>query len=221
MFAKTLDFITEKLYNEDMESVKENIAKNIARLRTENGMTQPELAEKLNYTDKSVSKWEHGIATPPIDVLKEIADIFGVTVDDMLKDLSDEYYDKIYTAKENKPNKIIITLLAVSLVWLIAIVLYVYGKTLAGQNMWQIYVYAVPATCVVLLVFNCLWGKRALTFVIISALVWSILTCIYIAFLPFNPWAVFFIGIPLQIATILWSQLKRNRRVKKKTTNNK
>ena len=106
-----------------MDNVKENIAKNIARLRTENNMTQPELAKKLNYTDKSVSKWEHGIATPPIDVLKEIADIFGVTVDDMLRDMSDEEYDKIYTAKENKPNKIIITLLAVSLVWLIAIVL--------------------------------------------------------------------------------------------------
>ena len=91
-----------------MDNVKENIAKNIARLRTENNMTQPELAKKLNYTDKSVSKWEHGIATPPIDVLKEIADIFGVTVDDMLRDMSDEEYDKIYTAKENKPNKIII-----------------------------------------------------------------------------------------------------------------
>lgn len=199
-----------------MDNVKENIAKNIARLRTENNMTQPELAKKLNYTDKSVSKWEHGIATPPIDVLKEIADIFGVTVDDMLRDMSDEEYDKIYTAKENKPNKIIITLLAVSLVWLIAIVLYVYGKTLAHRTIWQIFVYAVPATAIVVLVFNCLWGKRAFTFIIISVIIWSILTCIYVYFLDYNPWAVYIIGIPLQAATILWSQLKRNNRKRRK-----
>lgn len=211
-----LDFTAETSYNSGMDNIKENIAKNIAKLRTENGMTQPELAEKLNYTDKSISKWEHGIATPPIDVLKDIADIFGVTVDDMLKDLSDEYYDNVYNAKENKPNKIVITLLAVSLVWLIAIVLFVYGKTLAGQTLWQFYVYAIPVSCIVLLVFNCLWGKRPLTFVIISALVWSLLTSIYIYFLPFNPWAVFIIGIPLQIATVLWSQLKRNKHPKKK-----
>ena len=199
-----------------MENVKEILGKNITALRTKHGLTQTELAEKLNYTDKSVSKWEHGDSTPPIDVLKEIAELFGVTVDYLISEEPEEDYDKIYTAKENKTNKIIITFLAVSLVWLIAIVLYVYGKILAGESIWQIYVYAVPATCVVMLVFNCLWGKRALTFVIISVLVWSILTCIYIYFLPYNPWAVFIIGIPLQIATVLWSQLKRNKHPKKK-----
>lgn len=199
-----------------MENVKEILGKNITALRTKHGLTQTELAEKLNYTDKSVSKWEHGDSTPPIDVLKEIAELFGVTVDYLISEEPEEDYDKIYTAKENKTNKIIITFLAVSLVWLIAIVLYVYGKILAGESIWQIYVYAVPATCVVMLVFNCLWGKRALTFVIISVLVWSVLTCIYIYFLPYNPWAVFIIGIPLQIATVLWSQLKRNKHPKKK-----
>lgn len=199
-----------------MENVKEILGKNITALRTKHGLTQTELAEKLNYTDKSVSKWEHGDSTPPIDVLKEIAELFGVTVDYLISEEPEEDYDKIYNAKENKTNKIIITFLAVSLVWLIAIVLYVYGKILAGESIWQIYVYAVPATCVVMLVFNCLWGKRALTFVIISVLVWSVLTCIYIYFLPYNPWAVFIIGIPLQIATVLWSQLKRNKHPKKK-----
>lgn len=198
-----------------MENVKEILGKNITNLRIKHGITQTELAEKLNYTDKSVSKWEHGDSTPPIDVLKEIAELFGVTVDYLISEEPDEGYDKVYTAKENKTNKIIITFLAVSLVWLIAIVLYVYGKILAGRNIWQIYIYAIPATCVVMLVFNCLWGKRALTFVIISILVWSILTCIYIYFLPYNPWAVFIIGIPLQIATVLWSQLKKNKHAKK------
>ncbi len=197
-----------------MNNIKENIAKNIMRLRIEKNMTQPELAKKLNYTDKSVSKWEHGTSTPPIDVLKEIADIFGVTLDDMVRDIADDEYDKIYTAKENKPNKIIITLLAVSLVWLVAIVVYVYGSTLAGESYWILFIIAIPVSATVILIFNCLWGKRTYTFIIISVIIWSILATIYLCFLSYNPWMIFIIGIPLQIATILWSQLKSNKRRK-------
>ncbi len=197
-----------------MNNIKENIAKNIMRLRIEKNMTQPELAKKLNYTDKSVSKWEHGTSTPPIDVLKEIADIFGVTLDDMVRDIADDEYDKIYTAKENKPNKIIITLLAVSLVWLVAIVMYVYGSTLAGESYWILFIIAIPVSATVILIFNCLWGKRTYTFIIISVIIWSILATIYLYFLSYNPWMIFIIGIPLQIATILWSQLKSNKRRK-------
>ena len=60
------------------------IAKNLANLRKQAKMTQQELAEKLNYTDKAVSKWERGEALPDILVLKQLADMYGVKVDDFL-----------------------------------------------------------------------------------------------------------------------------------------
>ena len=64
-----------------MEDLKSIVARNIIALRRKHDMTQLELAEKLNYTDKAVSKWERGESLPDIVILKTIADLFGVTLD--------------------------------------------------------------------------------------------------------------------------------------------
>ena len=64
-----------------MEDLKQIVAKNITELRTAQNLTQAELGEKLNYSDKSISKWERGEAIPDVRVLKEMGGIFGVTVD--------------------------------------------------------------------------------------------------------------------------------------------
>ena len=63
-----------------MDDIKNIVAKNITELRLLNNMTQMELAEKINYSDKTVSKWERGESSPDIAVLVEIADLFGVTL---------------------------------------------------------------------------------------------------------------------------------------------
>lgn len=198
-----------------MKELREIIGKNLTTLRLEYKMTQAELAEKLNYTDKSVSKWENGDAMPPVDTLKSLADLYGVTLDYLVTENPDEgFRDNIYSAKENNLNKLIITLLATSLVWLIATLLYVYAISLAGFAFWQVFIYAVPVTAIVLIVFNGIWGKRVFTFILISVLVWTTLLSVYIFFLENNPWAIFIIGIPLQIATVLWMQLKPKRKPK-------
>lgn len=196
-----------------MKELREIIGKNLTTLRLESKMTQAELAEKLNYTDKSVSKWENGDAMPPVDTLKSLADLYGVTLDYLVTENPDEgFRDNIYSAKENNLNKLIITLLATSLVWLIATLLYVYAISLAGISFWQVFIYAVPVTAIVLIVFNGIWGKRIFTFILISVLVWTTLLSVYIFFLENNPWAIFIIGVPLQIATVLWMQLKPKRK---------
>lgn len=197
-----------------MNNVKETLPQNLADLRLEHKMTQSEVAEKLNYTDKSVSKWERGEALPPIDVLKDLANLYGVSLDYLVSDTKDGSYDKRYTSKANNANKVIIMLLAVSLVWIIATVMFAYGIIFAKRSFWVLFVAAVPLTAIVLLVFNGIWGKRKFTFILISALIWSVITTIYLIFLSapsqYNLWAIFIIGIPLQIATILWSQLKKS-----------
>ena len=194
-----------------MNDLKKIVGENLTKLRQHNKMTQSELAEKLNYTDKSISKWEHGEALPPLEVLKEIADLFNVNIDFLITENDDSTFDRRYNLKENKVNKIIITLLAVSLIWLIATILYVYGYTLANQNYWIFFVASVPLSCIVLLVFNGIWGRRKYIFILTSILQWSILATTFLFFLIYYstiPWAIFFIGIPLQIGIILWSLLK-------------
>ena len=191
-----------------MEELKEIIAKNIADLRRDSHLTQAELAEKLNYSDKAVSKWERGESIPDVTVLKEIADTFSVTVDYLL---TADHTDK--NARELSPKKrrrhLSITLLSVSLVWLIATVLFVCaGIAQAGvAEMWLVYVYAVPVTCIVLLVFNSLWGNRRHNYFIITVLVWSLLLALFLTIdLPFI-WMLFLLGIPAQIIILLWSRL--------------
>ena len=197
-----------------MNNAKEMLAVNLVKLRLESKMTQSEVAEKLNYTDKSVSKWERGEAIPPIDVLKDIANLYGVSLDYLVADTENVSYDKRYTSKANNTNKVIITLLAVSIVWIVATVLFTYGIIFAGQSFWILFIAACPLTAVVLIVFNSIWGKRKYTFILISVLIWALITTIFLFFLStpshYNLWAIFILGIPLQIATILWSQLKKS-----------
>ena len=197
------------------KDIKSNVAKNLVYLRQKSKLTQGELAKKINYTDKSISKWEHGDAIPSVEVLSEIADFFGVTIDFLISDNAEQNYDKVYNLKENVSNKIFITALAVSIVWLIATILYVYGLTFTNNNHWILFVASVPISSIVLLVFNGIWGKRKNIFIITSVLQWSILATIFLAFLIyFNAatWPIFILGVPVQIGIILWSLLKPSKK---------
>ncbi len=201
-----------------MSEVLDNLAKNLTKLRLDSGMTQAELAQRLNYTDKAVSKWEHGDTTPPIDVLKTLADIYGVSIDYLISDNEGaDFYNK-NESNYKKTNKIIITSLSVSLVWLLAVMIFSYALIGAWElkSPWKLFVYAVPISAIVLIVFNGIWGRRSFTFILVSILVWSLLTSIYVCFLDYNIWAVYLIGVPLQIAIILWSGLKSSRVTNKK-----
>ena len=64
-----------------MDELKAVFAGNLIHLRTKAGLTQAELAEKIHYSDKSVSKWERAESLPDLQVAKELAQVFGVTVD--------------------------------------------------------------------------------------------------------------------------------------------
>ena len=57
----------------------------VATLRKKNGMTQLELAEKMGVTDKAVSKWERDLSFPDVNSLPKLAEIFGVTVDELMQ----------------------------------------------------------------------------------------------------------------------------------------
>ena len=199
-----------------MEELKQHIAKNIAALRVCAKLTQAELAEKLNYSDKAVSKWERGESLPDIVVLKQIADMFGVSVDWLLSD-NNEKAPQIPAKKDiKKQNHLIITLLSVIGVWFVAIltfvILLICGKALDGG--WLAFIAALPISFVLLLVFNCIWGKLKWNQYIISALAWSTLALIYLSLLVAsrNYWQIFFIGAPAEVAIIIAHHIKRTKK---------
>lgn len=204
---------------DETENLREIIGRNIAGLRTGAKVTQLELAEMLNYSDKAISKWERGESIPDLLVMKRIADIFGVSVDYFLKEEHDAGdYKKEPVPALMRRNRTLVTLLAVSLVWLIATFLFVVIKLAAPGGRfptWLLYVYSVPLSFLLLLIFNSIWGKKKRNYLIISAFVWTLLAAIYLSVLTLislDVWLVFMLGIPAQIIIVLWSGLTVRRK---------
>ena len=202
----------------DITEIRQNIAVNISAMRNAAGLTQAQFAEKLNYTDKAISKWERGESVPDIAVLWKIADMFGVTVDWLITDHgSSESTPDAEAVKAGKRNRLLISLLSSVGVWFIATIVFIAMQSLGAERVWLPFLWAVPATCIDLLVFNAIWGKYKINFLIISLIIWTIIGATYIAIANWSLWYFFMFGIPLQIATIFWSQIKIIIKPKKKT----
>ena len=196
-----------------MQDIKFTIAKNIQKLRQEKGMTQLELAEKLNYSDKTVSKWERGESLPDIVVLKTIADLFEVTLDYLVEEehrgipVTKEMMDRNY-----RRNCYIITGTSIFIVALTATLIYVIlAMIFPGTTYpWLCYAYAVPAALIVWLVFNSIWFNPRKNFMIVSLLVWSLLLALYLTFsvMGYHIIPILLVGIPAQLIIWIWSKLK-------------
>ena len=201
-----------------MKPVKLIVAHNLAELRKSRQLTQSELAEIFNYSDKSVSKWEHGDTTPDIEVLKQLCDYYGVTLDYLVSEDHDDPSQYQPNTVQRTVNKWIIAALSVLCVWLVAIIAY-FAMDFATSGAWQdtiwvTYLWAAPIMFTVLLVFNALWGKPLWRAILVICLTWTTLASIYVTFGLFLPdgrgwslWELFLIGAPLTIAAILWNHV--------------
>lgn len=196
-----------------MEDLKKVISQNLIELRKRKKYTQADLAEILQYSDKAISKWEKGESLPDIEVLYQICNLYGVTLVYLTHEGNYEEKQDYVKKDTTVVNKIIITLLSVSLIWFMVLIVYVYAFVLNDINLWILYVWGVPASALLILIFNSIWGKRKFKFVILTVLTWSFLASIFLQFvyleMSYQVWAVFLLGIPAQIAIMLWSQLKR------------
>ena len=193
-----------------MEITKSTVSKNIVRLRQASGMTQAELAAKLNYSDKAVSKWERGESLPDVAVLSQSADLFQVSLDWLVRG---EVMSAEPAVKErSKLNRTLVTVMSIILVWLVASLVFTVIHLITGGNVVNVlvFIYAVPASLIVWLVFNSIWFRPKLNYLIISLLMWSLLATIHLSILPFgyNVWPIYLVGIPAQVIIFIWSKLK-------------
>ena len=204
----------------DDEQVKERIGGNIAFYRKQAGMTQAQLAQKLNYSDKAVSKWERGDSIPDVLTLMQIAARFQVTVDALLGDVNalpdnPTTLERAMTqvsekALKRKANKNVILALSTTLVWFVALFVFVVFSSFSIPNSWLAFFYAVPVNAIVLLSLRSAWHDFRWNKALISAIVWGSLVSIHVsiwAFLDFNAWKIYLLGIPGQIAIFLWFRM--------------
>lgn len=204
----------------ELSELKLISASNIIKLRTAAGMTQAELGARLNYSDKSISKWERGEAIPDAYVLTQMAELFGVTVNDILTDDSkwqpapdpEDPPDRSYSV-----NMII----AVSVigVWTLALTAFV-ALWLAHVIRWEIFVVALPVSVLVYLVLICAFGKRRHLQWVIAAFVLSIFVAVYLLFLRSNPWQIFLIAIFAEILVFLACNIQKRPQFRRKPKQN-
>lgn len=184
-----------------MEDLKPIIARKIALLRQQAGMTQAGLAEALHYSDKAVSKWERGESIPDVGVLKQIADMFHVTVDCLLTP------DQPAKAEAPAPQprgqtrprtRRLVSAITLMGVFALALLMLIILRT------WLVGVYVLPVAAIVWLVFNSLWFDRKRNFLIVSVLLWTSLVCVCatLAYFRLPRWEVMLLGLPGQV--IVW-----------------
>lgn len=206
----------------DDEKLKKQIGANIASYRKRLGLTQAGLAEKLNYSDKAVSKWERGESAPDVQTLVQLADLYDVTVNDLIVD-PDELPENpgavervmgkaVEKTLKRKADKKIILMLSSLLVWFVALLVFVVMSSLELSKSWIAFFYAIPVDAIVMLSLRSAWKDFRWNQALISMIVWGSLLSIHMTlyiFLNLNIWRIFLLGIPGQIAIFLWFRLYR------------
>ena len=199
-----------------MRDVKGIVAKNLTMLRKNKGMTQAELAAQFNYSDKAVSRWEHGDTLPDINVLCELCEFYGITMNDLVnEECKIEEIDTVQ-AKNIRTYRIWLGILTAAVVWLFSTLWFAYSQIAYQKGYWIAFIWAIPVSCAVMLyvcrgVFG--WITK---FVLVSVGVWATITSMYLhVYISDNAnlWMVFLIGIPVQALAFLWQKMKKYKQV--------
>ena len=211
----------------DLEKLKYQIGANISGYRKDAGLTQANLAEKLNYSDKAVSKWERGESMPDVLTLVQLAELFDTSVDELLRDPNEipehipgRIEQVMETAVEKtlkrKANKKVILGLSSLLVWFVALLVFVVVSSLDIPRSWIAFLYAIPVDAIVQLSLRSAWRDFRWNKTLISILMWGGLLSLYASlklFVHVDIWKLFLLGIPGQVAVLLWFRMytKSNR----------
>ena len=203
----------------DSEKLKNQIGANIAAYRKRSGLTQAGLAEKLNYSDKAVSKWERGESMPDVLTMVQLAELFGASLDELTADpnalpentgaVQKTMGKVVEKALKRKADKRIIQSLCSILVWFIAMLVYVVLTSLDIPYGWLAFLFAIPADAIVMLSLRSAWHDVRWNRALISIIMWgSLLFLFAVLWIFIKPyWLMFLLGIPGQAAILLWFKL--------------
>lgn len=195
---------------EEKKPLKQIVAENLTALRKSKGLTQLELAEKFNYSDKAVSKWEKGDTTPDIETLQALADFYGVTIDFFTHEGSKKEKE-IYVTEKPKRNRPLVCFYYSLIAPIVAILVYVLVLFFGHQNMWPIWTWMLAADSILLFVLSCVFFSRQVKSIFGSLMTWLIVAAIYLQLgysLPLPQgyllWEVFLLPIPITVAFLIY-----------------
>ena len=190
-------------------------ASNIIKLRTEAGLTQAELGEKLNYSDKTISKWERGEAIPDAYVLTQMAEIFGVTVDYLLSSHDAWESPEQQAARQEETGYSVNMIIAISVlgVWTMALTIFVL-LWLFDIILWETFIVSLPVSILTYMVLICVFRRRQHLQFVIAAFVLSMFILLYFTLPMQKPWQLFLIAIPAEIIVFLSCNIRRRPRKK-------
>ena len=202
----------------DITNQQELLAKNLAYYRKASGLTQLELADKFNYSDKSVSKWERGEGFPDIFVLKSLADFYGITVDDFYQ----SEHKAVKVSQNKKRKQTYLKLLSIGINWLVTVLTFFLLNTLLSRfapdapfEPWLTFIYGTLTTGIILLVWEFIYHNRFLRMIATSIIIWTAALSIFLTFfvvmnLPLP--LLFVVAIPLEVLEIILYLFRRNRK---------
>ena len=187
----------------DEATLRKTVAKNIAAYRKAHHDTQLDLATKLNYSDKSVSKWERGESLPDVYILSQIADLYGVSVSALI--------GEIQPPKESKPHyHMFILLLSLALTMAVATLLFsMFMICKVPYPAWMFFVYALPVCSIICIVYTSLWWGILWQGASVSALIWTLGLSLYLSFELENVSLIFLVCAALQVLTVLWEIFRK------------
>jgi transcriptional regulator with XRE-family HTH domain len=202
----------------DITNQQELLAKNLAYYRKASGLTQLELADKFNYSDKSVSKWERGEGFPDIFVLKSLADFYGITVDDFYQN----EHKAVKVSQNKKRKQTYLKLLSIGINWLVTVLAFFLLNTLLSRfapdapfESWLTFIYGTLTTGIILLVWEFIYHNRFLRMIAASIIIWTAALSIFLTFLVVMNLPLpllFIVAIPLEVLEIIWYLFRRNRK---------
>lgn len=194
---------------------KELLAKNIAYYRKKNKMTQIELANKIQYSNKNISKWELGETTPDVFTVKKLADVFGITIEKLLneikpeKKVSHETLEIIEAAYTNKRN-IFLFIAAIVVIYATSTLLFLifFISNIHAFKLWLIYIYNLVFVSIFTFLFIRKKCKRVDPLSLSACFVFLILS-LHLTFINIpRSWILYCMIPPLILLSLFYSKLR-------------
>ena len=186
------------------EEIKLNFSQNLIHLRKTKNLTQLQLAEKLNYSDKAISKWEVGAVMPDVETLTHIAEFFHITVNDLIYQKKKSILRKFYK------NHVFISLFSFAMVWFVSTIIYfVLDTATTLDRCWLTFIFTIPLSSIVLIIFSAVWFKKIFIYLSTSTMLWGIITSVYLAINNPGLWFIFIIGVVGQVAITFLMPLRK------------
>ena len=205
----------------DAAELKLVFASNLINLRTAAGMTQAELGVQLNYSDKTVSKWERGEAIPDAYVLTELSDLFHVTVDYLLSS-HDAWQSPEEIRKANEPMYSSDIIIAVTILGIMtaSLTAFVIGW-ICGIIEWRIFLVGLVLSAVAFLVLDCIFNHARYLKPAMIVLIISVFILVYFLLWDFKPWQIFLLLVPAITIALLSTHINKKPKKRNSAGNNR